>query len=160
MTVPGAGVTQQRGDRTMDFKRKEIWNRGRLTAIAVLVAATILFAVWALVFHHHELCVFIVENYVATLALLPALALLGLLAVIVNIDAYIRPDLKRIMRIIVAVVAPGGAGAFSAHHGAGEEIRVGLGARVHKCRNIRHGAVFARLLSYHLGQPLHRGPPV
>ena len=71
MTVPGAGVTQQRGGRSMDFKRKEIWNRGRLTAIAALVAATILFAVWALVFHHHELCVFIVENYVATLALLP-----------------------------------------------------------------------------------------
>ena len=104
MTVPGAGVTQQRGDRSMDFKRKEIWNRGRLTAIAALVAATILFAVWALVFHHHELCVFIVENYIETLALLPSLTLLGLLAVIVNIDAYIRPDLKRIMRIIVAVV--------------------------------------------------------
>ena len=88
----------------MVSKREETRKRGRLAAIAALVAATILFAVWALVFHHHELCVFIVENYVATLALLPALALLVLLAVIVNIDAYIRPDLKRIMRIIIAVV--------------------------------------------------------
>ena len=88
----------------MVSKREETRKRGRLTAIAALVAATILFAVWALVFHHHELCVFIVKNYIETLALLPALTLLGLLAVIVNIDAYIRPDLKRIMRIIVAVV--------------------------------------------------------
>ena len=93
---------ERRGDGPVVLE--EIRRRGRLTTIAALVAATILFAVWALVFHHHELCVFIVENYIETLALLPSLTLLGLLAVIVNIDAYIRPDLKRIMRIIVAVV--------------------------------------------------------
>ena len=78
--------------------------RGRLVPIAALVAATMLFAVWALVFHHHNLAVFIVGHYAETLALFPALTLLGLLAVIVTIDAYIRPDLKRTMRIIIAVV--------------------------------------------------------
>ena len=38
-----------------------------------------------------------------TLALIPALTLLGMLTVIVNIDAYIRPDLRRTMRVIIAV---------------------------------------------------------
>ena len=79
-------------------------HRGRLMPMAVLMAATILFAVWALVLHHHNLAVFIVGHYQETLALLPTLTLLGLLMVIVTIDAYIRPDLKRTMRIIIAVV--------------------------------------------------------
>jgi two-component sensor histidine kinase len=72
--------------------------------IAALVTATIVFAVWALVFHHHNLAVFIVGHYAEMLALLPALTMLGLLSVVVTIDAYIRPDLKRIMRLIIAVV--------------------------------------------------------
>ena len=87
----------------MRLKRKGTPHRGRFAAIAALLAATVLFAVWALVFHHHNLAVFIVGNYVATLALLPTLTLLSLLAVIVTIDAYIRPDLKRTMQIIIAV---------------------------------------------------------
>ena len=83
---------------------KRVPHRGRLVPMAALVAATILFAVWALVFHHHNLAVFIVGHYAETLALLPTLTLLGLLTIIVTIDAYIRPDLKRTMRIIIAVV--------------------------------------------------------
>ena len=47
---------------------------------------------------------FILGNYVETLALIPSLALLGMLTVIVGIDAYIRPDLKRTMRCIIAAV--------------------------------------------------------
>ena len=93
----------------MRLKREGIWHRGRskrgrLAPMAALVAATILFAVWALVFHHHNLAVFIVGHYVETLALLPTLTLLGLLTIVVAIDAYIRPDLKRTMRVIIAVV--------------------------------------------------------
>ena len=41
---------------------------------------------------------------VETLALIPSLTLLGLLTIIVGIDAYIRPNLKRTMRCIIAVV--------------------------------------------------------
>ncbi len=88
----------------MGIKQKESPNRGRFVLIALLVTATVLFAVWALAFHHHNLCVFLVSNYQSTLALLPTLTLLGMLAIVVNIDAYIRPDRKRIMRIIIAVV--------------------------------------------------------
>ena len=88
----------------MRSKREEKSHRGRLVPIAALVAATILFALWALVFHHHNLAVFIVGNYTATLALFPSLTLLGLLAIVVTIDAYIRPDLRRTMQIIIAVV--------------------------------------------------------
>lgn len=47
---------------------------------------------------------FVQANYVDMLALIPACALLGLLTVIVGIDAYIRPEQKRIMRLIIAVV--------------------------------------------------------
>jgi hypothetical protein len=72
--------------------------------MAVLVAATFVFAVWAMVFHHHNLAVFIVGHYPETLALLPTLTLLGLLTIVVTIDAYIRPELKQIMRFIIAVV--------------------------------------------------------
>ena len=39
----------------MRSKREEKSHRGRLVPIAALVAATILFALWALVFHHHNL---------------------------------------------------------------------------------------------------------
>ncbi len=88
----------------MGIKQKESPNRGRFVLIALLVTATVLFAVWALAFHHHNLCVFLVSNYQSTLALLPTLTLLGMLAIVVNIDDYIRPDRKRIMRIIIAVV--------------------------------------------------------
>ena len=88
----------------MRSKREEKSHRGRLVPIAALVAATILFALWALVFHHHNLAVFIVGNYAATLALFPSLTLLGLLAIVVTIDAYIRPDLRQTMQIIIAVV--------------------------------------------------------
>ena len=88
----------------MRSKREGTSYRGRLVPIAALVTATIVFAVWALVFHHHNLAVFIVGHYAETLALLPALTMLGLLTVVVTIDAYIRPDLKRTMRIIIAVV--------------------------------------------------------
>ena len=88
----------------MRSKREGASYRGRLVPIAALVAATMLFAVWALVFHHHNLAVFIVGHYAETLALLPALTMLGLLTVVVTIDAYIRPDLKRTMRLIIAVV--------------------------------------------------------
>ena len=45
---------------------------------------------------------FIKSNYVETLALIPVLTLLGLLTLIVIIDNYIRPNLKRIMRVIIA----------------------------------------------------------
>ena len=88
----------------MRSKREGTSYRSRLMPIAALVTATIVFAVWALVFHHHNLAVFIVGHYAETLALLPALTMLGLLTVVVTIDAYIRPDLKRTMRIIIAVV--------------------------------------------------------
>ena len=88
----------------MRSKREGTSYRGRLVPIAALVTATIVFAVWALVFHHHNLAVFIVGHYAETLALLPALTMLGLLSVVVTIDAYIRPDLKRTMRLIIAVV--------------------------------------------------------
>ena len=93
----------------MRLKREETPRRGRshrgkVAPMAAVVAATILFAVWAIVFHHHNLAVFIVGHYAETLALLPALTMLGLLTVVVTIDAYIRPDLKRTMRIIIAVV--------------------------------------------------------
>ena len=88
----------------MRSKREGTSYRGRLVPIAALVTATIVFAVWALVFHHHNLAVFIVGHYAETLALLPALTMLGLLTVVVTIDAYIRPDLKRTMRLIIAVV--------------------------------------------------------
>ena len=66
----------------MGIKQKESPNRGRFVLIALLVAATVLFAVWALAFHHHNLCVFLVSNYQSTLALLPTLTLLGMLAMI------------------------------------------------------------------------------
>lgn len=88
----------------MRSKQEERSYNGRLVPIAALVTATIVFAVWALVFHHHNLAVFIVGHYVETLALLPTLTMLGLLTVVVTIDAYIRPNLKRTMRIIIAVV--------------------------------------------------------
>ena len=88
----------------MRSKREGTSYRGRLVPIAALVTATIVFAVWALVLHHHNLAVFIVGHYAETLALLPALTMLGLLTVVVTIDAYIRPDLKRTMRLIIAVV--------------------------------------------------------
>ena len=88
----------------MRSKREGTSYRSRLVPIAALVTATIVFAVWALVFHHHNLAVFIVGHYAETLALLPALTMLGLLTVVVTIDAYIRPDLKRTMRLIIAVV--------------------------------------------------------
>ena len=88
----------------MRAKREGTSYRGRLVPIAALVTATIVFAVWALVLHHHNLAVFIVGHYAETLALLPALTMLGLLSVVVTIDAYIRPDLKRTMRLIIAVV--------------------------------------------------------
>ena len=88
----------------MRSKREGTSYRSRLMPIAALVTATIVFAVWALVFHHHNLAVFIVGHYAETLALLPALTMLGLLSVVVTIDAYIRPDLKRTMRLIIAVV--------------------------------------------------------
>ena len=44
---------------------------------------------------------FLKANYVETLALVPALTLLTLLAFIVHIDRYIRADLKRTMRFII-----------------------------------------------------------
>ena len=88
----------------MRSKREGTSYRSRLMPIAALVTATIVFAVWALVLHHHNLAVFIVGHYAETLALLPALTMLGLLTVVVTIDAYIRPDLKRTMRLIIAVV--------------------------------------------------------
>ena len=88
----------------MRSKREGTSYRSRLMPIAALVTATIVFAVWALVLHHHNLAVFIVGHYAETLALLPALTMLGLLSVVVTIDAYIRPDLKRTMRLIIAVV--------------------------------------------------------
>ena len=50
------------------------------------------------------LCGFIQVNYVETLALIPTLTLLGLLAIIVCIDDYIRPNLKRMMGCIIAAV--------------------------------------------------------
>lgn len=43
-------------------------------------------------------------NYVESLALIPACTLLGLLAIIVGLDAYIRPESKKTMRVIIAVV--------------------------------------------------------
>ena len=70
----------------MGIKQKESPNRSRFVLIALLVTATVLFAVWALAFHHHNLCVFLVSNYQSTLALLPTLTLLGMLAIVVNID--------------------------------------------------------------------------
>lgn len=47
---------------------------------------------------------FITANYIETLGILPAVLLLALLGFIVHIDRYIRPELKRTMRIIIAVV--------------------------------------------------------
>ena len=47
---------------------------------------------------------FLQENYLDTLALFPMLTLLLLLAFIVPINSHIRPDLKRNMELIVAVV--------------------------------------------------------
>ena len=47
---------------------------------------------------------FIHANYVETLGILPAMLMLALLAFIVHIDRYIRPELKRTMRLIIAVV--------------------------------------------------------
>ena len=93
----------------MRLKREETPHHGgshlgKVVPMAALVGATLLFAVWALVLHHHNLAVFIVGHYQETLALLPTLTLLGLLSIVVTIDAYIRPDLKRTMRLIIAVV--------------------------------------------------------
>ena len=47
---------------------------------------------------------FINNNYLETLGILPALLWLALLALIVHIDRYIRPDLKRTMRMIIVAV--------------------------------------------------------
>lgn len=47
---------------------------------------------------------FIQDNYVDTLGLIPALALLALLSFTVRIDSYIRPNLKRTMGIGIAAV--------------------------------------------------------
>lgn len=47
---------------------------------------------------------FLTGNYVETLGILPTIILLALLAFIVRIDRYIRPELKKTMRIIIAVV--------------------------------------------------------
>ena len=47
---------------------------------------------------------FLVGNYIETLGILPAMVSLALLAFIVHIDRYIRPELKRTMRLIIAVV--------------------------------------------------------
>ena len=44
------------------------------------------------------------SNYIESLALIPVLTLLGLLTIIVCIDDYIRPNLKRIMGCIIAAV--------------------------------------------------------
>ena len=46
----------------------------------------------------------IANYYLETVAVVPVLIWLGLLALIVHLDRYIRPDLKKIMRLIVAVV--------------------------------------------------------
>ena len=47
---------------------------------------------------------FISRNYTETLGVLPEMLLLALLAFIVNIDRYIHADLKKTMRLIIAVV--------------------------------------------------------
>lgn len=47
---------------------------------------------------------FIESHYLETLGIIPVLVLLMLLAFIVQIDPYIRRDLKRTMRVIIAVV--------------------------------------------------------
>ena len=47
---------------------------------------------------------FMESHYPETLGILPALALLMLLAFIVQIDPYIRRELKKTMRVIIAVV--------------------------------------------------------
>ena len=52
----------------------------------------------------HGLNAFIHANYVETLGIFPAMILLALLAFIIHIDRYIRPELKRTMRFIIAVV--------------------------------------------------------
>ena len=52
----------------------------------------------------HGLKAFITANYIETLGILPAVLMLALLAFIVRIDRYIRPELKKTMRLIIAVV--------------------------------------------------------
>ena len=47
---------------------------------------------------------FINNNYAQTLGILPTLVILALMAVIVSVDRYIRPGLKRSMAVIVALL--------------------------------------------------------
>ena len=53
---------------------------------------------------HSFLMRIITNHYLETLALVPTTLWLALLALIVYLDRYIRPDLKKTMRVIVAVV--------------------------------------------------------
>ena len=88
----------------MGLKRNDTLNWRMAKPAAALCAAMLVFfalrsgaSVW-------KLDDFIKANYLDTLALIPVLTLLGLLAVIVGLDDYIRSEHKRTMRIIIAVV--------------------------------------------------------
>ena len=83
---------------------KQSLHRRSLKPMAALATAFALLAASARAESVDGLQGFIEVNYVETLALIPVLTLLGLLAVIVGLDAYIRPEHKRTMRIIIAVV--------------------------------------------------------
>ena len=78
--------------------------RRGLCAAAVFGAAAALSTMPARAEGSDTLARFIQHHYLETLGVLPALVLLALLATFVGIDRYIRPGLKRTMRIIIAMV--------------------------------------------------------
>lgn len=78
--------------------------RVRAAALCAAAAATAARPALAHAEPAHGLKAFIVDNYLETLGILPALLLLALLAFIVSIDRYIRPELKRTVGIVLAAV--------------------------------------------------------
>ena len=76
----------------------------RLAALLCAVSAIALAAPFAVAEEAASLNGFLQNHYVETLALLPSLTLLALLGFIITTDPYIRPNLRRTMRIIVVLV--------------------------------------------------------
>ena len=81
-----------------------LWTRRGLRQAAALGAVAAACALPARAEGAGTLTQFIQRHYLESLGVLPALVLLALLWIIVGVDRYIRPDLKRTMRIIIAVL--------------------------------------------------------
>lgn len=77
---------------------------GKAIAALCITVICVMFLVSACAESADRLKTFISWNYTETLGVLPALILLALLAIIVNIDRYIHADLRKTMRLIIIVV--------------------------------------------------------